>query len=213
MLQTEKSNFIHPTSIIDKSVKMGSGNYIGPFCLIGPNVTIGNNNRIEAYASIGSPPEHKDFWHTEYKGVKIEDNCIIREFTTINAGSVIDTHIGNNALILRGTYVGHDSIIHKDVTLSCNVILGGHTEIFAGANLGLGAITHQYSKIGHYAMLGMACVVTKKSDIQPFNTYVGSPARLLKRNQHIINKLKLTEEFISECTKIFNKKPKLKIAL
>ena len=189
-----KLNFIHPTAIVHKTVQLGSNNFIGPFCYLGENVVLGDFNRLEAYASVGTPPEHASYWTKKFGSVVIGNSCVIREFTTVNSGTDGDTRLGDRVILLRGSHVGHDSWIRSDVTLSCNVLVGGHSLIFDGANLGLGAILHQYSKIGHFAMLGMGCIVTKSSVIEPFRVYVGNPARYLKVNSVGLKRAHLTEE-------------------
>lgn len=189
----EMKNFIHPTAIVDSAVQMGTGNYIGPQCVIVGPVKIGNGNRFEAFCSIGTPPEHENFWKSKFEAVEIGDNCMIREFVTINAGTIGDTKLDSRVNILRGAYVGHDSHIESGVTLSANSLLGGHCYVFQGANLGLNVAVHQFSTIGHYSMLGMSTVVTKKSRIEPGNTYVGIPARLLKVNHVGISRNQLSE--------------------
>jgi UDP-N-acetylglucosamine acyltransferase len=86
--------------------------------------------------------------------------------------------------MLRGSHLGHDVMVENNVTISCNVLVGGHSIIGSGANLGLGAILHQFSKIGCYSMIGMGTIVTKKSNIQCFGTYVGNPAKYIKENDY-----------------------------
>lgn len=200
------TNVIHPTAIVSESATLGTGNYIGPFCLIGPNTQIGDNNRFEAYCSIATPPEHKDFWDKDHQSVVIGDNCVFREFITVNSGTINNTLISNNVIMLKGSHVGHDSIVHSLVTLSCNVMVGGHSIIYQGANLGLSAVLHQYSQIGQYAMIGMATVVTKKTTILPFNVYTGNPAKFLKLNQIGIQKSKLTMDEVKKLQIEFNQK-------
>lgn len=179
----DPSNFIHPTAIIGEDVIIGKHNYIGPNCVIYNNVEIGDRNRFEGFASIGSLPEHKDHFivGTSF-GVTISNNNTIREFTTINSGCTQNTTIGNNNIMLRGSHFSHDSIMENNVTLSCNVLIGGYSYIMEGANMGLGSICHQNSVIGAYSMVGMGGIVTKKSIIFPGHIYVGNPAKYLKEN-------------------------------
>ena len=90
----ESSNSVHPTSIIGEDVFIGKNNYIGPFCIIEDNVIIGDNNRIESNSVIGSLPEHKEYFKTGTSfGVRIGNNNTVREFTTINAGTIQNTII------------------------------------------------------------------------------------------------------------------------
>ncbi len=183
------SNYIHPTAIVEPSVKLGQNNHIGAFCYITGETTIGDNNRFEAYCSIGTPPEHKEFYGKETKGVVIGNDNVFREFITINSGCTQHTTIQNNVWILKGAYIGHDSLIESDAILSSGVLLGGYCIIGQNANLGLGAICHQNSIIGGGAMIGMGAIITKKNKILPLSVYVGNPAKFLKANAHKLNKL------------------------
>ena len=36
-------------------------------------------------------------------------------------------------------------------------------------------------------MIGMGCIITKKTPVKPFETHVGNPAKYLKQNEHRIN--------------------------
>jgi UDP-N-acetylglucosamine acyltransferase len=183
MKNMEENNFIHPTSIVEDNVILGKNNYIGPFCLIKSGTIIGDNNRFEAYVSIGTNPEHKEFFTGSDYSVTINNNNTFREFVTVNSGSVKDTLIGNNCILLRNSHVGHDCILEDGVTLSCNVLVGGHSLIKQGVNMGLGSICHQYSILGDYSMIGMGGIVTKSSNIKPGFIYVGNPCKVLKVNE------------------------------
>jgi len=177
-------NEIHSTAIIGKDVVLGKGNKIGAYCVITGNTIIGNNNVFESFSVIGSEPEHKAYFGKPNKGVFIGCDNIIREYVTINAGCERTTRLTNNCIMLRGSHLGHDVIVENNVTISCHVLVGGHSIIGSGANLGLGAILHQFSKIGCYSMIGMGTIVTKKSNIQCFGTYVGNPAKYIKENDY-----------------------------
>jgi UDP-N-acetylglucosamine acyltransferase len=193
------SNYIHQTAIVDSSVVMGKNNFIGPFTTIGPDVEIGDGNRFESYCSIGSPPEHKQFFKSsDNKGVKIGSNNTFREFVTVNAGAFRRTEIGDGCIMLRGSHHSHDSIMENLVTLSCNVLIGGHGHVMEGANVGLGAITHQYQVIGAYCILGMGTIVPKGIDLLPGYKFVGNPARMLSRNEVGLERAGVTEEKLME---------------
>lgn len=176
-------NYIHQTAIVDISVKMGTNNYIGPYCVIGEGVVLGDGNRFENHCSVGSPAEHKDFFYGNSPfATHIGSGNVFREFTTINSGTVRPTLIGNKCVMLRGSHHSHDSVLEDEVTLSCNVLVGGHSYIMKGAVCGLGAIMHQYSIIGAYAMLGMGTIVTKQAQVAPGEKYVGNPLRKIGMN-------------------------------
>ena len=168
----DPSAVIHPTAVIYGNVKIGADCYIG------------------AYSVIGSPPEHREaIAEGRQTGVLIRDNVRINEYVTVSAGVERTTTIRQRAFIQRGAYISHDTIIGNMVTVSCNVLIGGHSEIDRDANLGLGCIIHQRSKIREGCMIGMGAVVTKSQETQPYKVYVGSPAKYLKDNEYLINKL------------------------
>lgn len=189
----ENSNFIHPSAIIGTNVIIGKNNYIGANCYIVGNTTIGDNNHFEAFCSVGTFPEHRSFFNKkEMKGVVIGDNNVFREFITINSGCYQNTVLGNEIWMLRNSHVGHDSTIYDKTTLSCNVLIGGHSIVGEDVNFGLGSICHQFSVIGGGSMIGMGAIITKSANISPFGVYVGNPAKYLKVNTH---KLKNADMF------------------
>jgi UDP-N-acetylglucosamine acyltransferase len=191
-------NFIHPTAIVDSGVILGQNNYIGPYCYITGNTHIGDNNRFEAYCSIGTPPEHRDHFKGSLFSVIIGDNCTIREYVTINSGTVRDTVLHSNITMLRNSHIGHDSIIEDRANLSCNVLVGGHSYVMEGVNMGLGAMCHQFSVLGAYSMIGMGGIVVKASEIHPGEIYVGNPVKFLKENKIGLNRNGITPEKLSE---------------
>jgi UDP-N-acetylglucosamine acyltransferase len=176
-------NKIHPTAIIDSDVLIGTGNVIGPYAVILGNVCIGNDNWIGPHVTIGTPAQMRNGPHPATWGgdppvgsIHIGHNNIIREFTTVHSGTVIETTIGNNCYFMTQSHVPHDAQIQDDVTLSNSVQIGGHTIIQQGANIGLGAVIHQRLIVGMRAMIGMGSVVTKS--IPPFAMAYGSPANV-----------------------------------
>lgn len=193
-------NIIHHTAIIDNGVQLGENNYIGPYCYITGYTIIGNNNRFEAYCSIGTPPEHRDHFDNSPFPVIIGDGNTIREFVTINTGTVRNTVLGNNIVMLRNSHIGHDSIIEDKANLSCNVLIGGHSHIMEGANFGLGSMCHQFLVIGAYSMIGMGGIVVKSSIIQPGEIHIGNPVKFLKENKIGLNRNGIDSNRLSELT-------------
>ena len=140
---------IHKTAIIDKKAKINSSVEIGPYVVIGPNVEvdegtkiqshvnisghtkIGKNNKIFPFASIGNDPQD-----LKYKGentkLEIGDGNTIREYTTLNTGTVGGggvTKIGNNSLLMIGVHIAHDCIIGNNVVIANSAAIAGHAQI------------------------------------------------------------------------------------
>lgn len=198
-----EQNYIHPTAIIGNNVRLGKGNKIGAYVVIQGKTWIGDNNVFEPFCSIGNEGEHKDFFGKKNKGTFIGNNNIFREYVTINAGCFKPTQLGDNILMLKGSYVAHDCEINNDCTISCNVLIGGHSLLGVGVNMGFGSICHQYSKIGSYSMIGMGAIITKKVNVKCFGTYVGNPAKYIKENDY--QKQKWTDEMVLDICVEFDK--------
>lgn len=180
-------NFIHPTAIIEDSVELGFDNYIGPYCYIDKNVKIGNSNVFEPFCSIGGSAEHKDYFG-KCGHLKIGNNCFFKNYVSIDVGTEKTTEIKDDVLIFSNSHISHDNVIENNVVISSNVTTGGRVYIMKCANVGMGAIIHQYSVIGSYSMLGMGSIVSKKSKIEPGLIYFGNPAYPKRKNTIALNK-------------------------
>ena len=109
---------IDKTAIVNKNAKVHPSAKIGPYAVIGPNVEIGENteihshvsitgntkigksNKIYPFVSINDPQDLK--YNGEETSLVIGDNNKIREYVTINPGTIGGggkTKIGNNCLL------------------------------------------------------------------------------------------------------------------
>jgi len=162
---------------------------IHPTSIIYPNVIIGKNVEIGPYCIIGATSEIKNGYPLENLGVIIGDNTIITGNVTIDGGSINPTIVGNNCFIMKSVHIGHDSHIEDNVVLSAHSVLAGHVRICEYSNVGIGSLFHQFSLIGGGSMIGMGCVITKKSISEPFSKMVGNPGKNIGENSYVINKL------------------------
>ena len=71
--------------------------------------------------------------------------------------------------------------------------------------LGIKTIIHQNQVIGSYSMVGMGTIITKNKIIKPGYIYYGKPAKLIKKNNFIIKKLKIDENNLVKETQRFIK--------
>ena len=85
--------------------------------------------------------------------------------------------------MLKNSHCGHDSYLQDNVTLSCNVCIGGFTIVGKGTNVGLGAVVHQRLTIPEGCMIAMNAAITKKTILQPGRIYAGVPARDIGENK------------------------------
>ena len=110
--------------------------------------------------------------------LEIGDRNTIREFCTINTGTVEGnkkTLIGNDNWIMAYVHVAHDCIVGDDVILANCTQLAGHVEIGDFAMLGGFSGIHQFCRIGPHALTGVGSVVL--SDVPPYVTCSGDAAK------------------------------------
>ena len=195
------ANFIHETAIVSPKAKLGNDVYIGPFSIVGENITLGDNCRLESHVSLagnvtmgadnvlspfvtmGHPPQ--DFKHQggDDVGVIIGDRNQFREYANVHPGTDVgrpNTVIGNDCYMMVGSHCAHESILGDHVILSNGVQIGGAVEIGDYAILGGLCAIHQFTRIGAHAFIGGMATVT--TDIIPYGSVVGNPARLAGLN-------------------------------
>jgi UDP-N-acetylglucosamine acyltransferase len=183
---------IHKTAIIDKNAQISENVEIGPYSIIGPNVkildnvkiqshvnitgftTIGKDNKIYPFASIGNDPQDMKYNEEKTKLV-IGDKNTIREYTTINPGTIQGggiTKVGNNNLIMIGSHIAHDCIIGNNIVIANNAAIAGHAEIQDHVILGGNCGVHQFTRIGKMAMIGGMTGVSR--DVIPYGLSTGN---------------------------------------
>jgi len=186
---------IDPRAIVYPGAKLAPGVTVGPFSIIGPQVEIGEGSRIGAHvvlegrtrigrentiyhhASVGGPPQDKKYGG-EDTALEIGDGNTIREFVTINCGTVQDvgvTRLGDDNWIMAYVHIAHDCQIASHTILANVVQLGGHVKIDDWAILGGGVLVHQFVHVGAHSFIGMQSSVGR--DVPPFVKISGSPPR------------------------------------
>lgn len=202
------ANRIHRTAVIGEGVQLGDGNVIGPYAVILGPTEIGSENWIGPHVTIGASASdraapHPAAWEdapigdpaVDGHGVRIGDRNRIREFFSVHQGTRRTTTIGNDGYFLRGSHVAHDCVVADSVTLGSNVVVGGHSEVWPGANLGLGVVVHQHGRIGPHAMIGMGAVVRR--EVGAFTMNIGVPARATGVNVVGLSRRGVSDEAIA----------------
>lgn len=163
-------------SIIGEHVQIGAGSWIGPHVVIEGHTNIGKGNRIFQFCSVGAIPQDKKY-AGEPTRLEIGDNNTIREFCTINTGTVQDagvTRIGNDNWIMAYVHVAHDCQIGNHTILANAVQLAGHVHLGDWVFLGGLSGVHQFVRVGAHAMTGFQTRLSQ--DLPPFVTAAGNPA-------------------------------------
>lgn len=211
---------IHPTAIISKKAKLSSGVSVGPYSIIGDGVNIDEGTRIGAHcviegrtslgkrcqvftgAVVGSIPQD-----VKYKGevsfLEIGDDNIIREYVTINSGTEINskTVIGNDNLIMAYSHIAHNCVIGNNCIIANCGILAGYVTIEDRVVVGGMVGIHQFTHVGEYSIIGGCSKVV--SDIPPYSTCDGHPARIYGLNLVGLRRNGVGSEAIKQLSRAF----------
>ncbi len=158
---------VDPFTVIHSNVTVGEGTWIGSNVTIMEGAHIGKNCRIFPGAVIAAVPQDLKF-AGEKSLVEIGNNCTIREFVTINRGTLDKgkTSIGNNCLIMAYSHIAHDCSVGNNCIMSNNTQMAGHVEMGDWAVVGGVSAIHQYVRIGEHAFVAGGSLVGK--DVPPY---------------------------------------------
>ncbi len=201
MTTAARSNVtIHPTAIVDPAATLGDAVHIGPFCIIGPlvrlgdgtrlhnnvtitnRVTVGKQNDIHPHAVLGGMPQDLKY-RGEDTQVVIGDNNGIREFVTINIGTLGGggvTRIGNNNLLMAGSHIAHDCELGDHIVLANNTLVAGHVKIEDNVGMSANVGIHHFVTVGQNSFIGF--YAGANVDIPPFMLAAGYPTKIVSIN-------------------------------
>lgn len=164
-------------TIIGAAVEVGPGSVIGPHVVIEGRVRIGRDNRISQFASIGGPPQDKKY-AGEDTAVEIGDGNTIREYVTINRGTIGDaqvTRVGDDNWIMAYVHFAHDCQIGSHTIFANACELAGHVHVGDWAILGATTLVHQFVHIGAHSFTGMGTYLDR--DLPPYVKAAGNMAK------------------------------------
>jgi UDP-N-acetylglucosamine acyltransferase len=195
---------ISPFVTIYEDVVIGDGTWIGPNVTIMDGARIGSNCRIFPGAVISAIPQDLKF-EGEKSIVEIGDNVTIREFVTINRGTVdkMKTAVGDNSLLMAYVHVAHDCIIGKNCILANAVNMAGHVEVADFAVIGGMSAVHQFVKIGQHAMISGGSLIRK--DVPPFVKAGREPLAYVGVNSVGLRRRGFTNEQINQIQDVYRK--------
>jgi len=181
---------IHSTAIVDVGARVPDSSQIGPFCVIDADVELGEHCELVSHVHIGGPAkigaDNRFFPFSavglapqdlKYAGeptrLEIGDHNVVREYVTINRGTVGGgglTRVGSNCLIMAYSHIAHDCHVGDHVIMANAATLGGHVTVEEWAVVGALCPVHQYTRIGAHSYIGGGTTVTK--DVLPFSKTV-----------------------------------------
>jgi len=174
--ELDSSVEVGPYAVIGPRVRIGAGTVVGAHCVIDGHTTLGRDNRIFPFASIGGAPQDKKY-AGEPTRLSIGDGNTIREYVTINTGTVQDegeTRLGDDNWIMVYVHIAHDCRLGSHIILANAVQLAGHVHLGDWVFLGGLSGVHQFVRVGAHAMTAFQTRLAQ--DVPPFVTAGGNPA-------------------------------------
>jgi UDP-N-acetylglucosamine acyltransferase len=188
---------VGPYSVIGEHVEVGAGSRIGSHVVLDGHTRIGQRNTIWHFVSIGAPPQDKKY-KDEPTGVSIGDRNTIREFCTINRGTVQDageTRVGNDNWIMAYVHFAHDCQIGNNAIFANLAQIAGHVSVGDWAILGGNTQAHQFVQIGAHSFTGMGTYLAQ--DLPPYVTAAGNMARPFGINKEGLKRRGFSPEAIA----------------
>ncbi len=190
---------IHRTALIDPTAHLGQDVSVGPYTIVGPRVTMGDRCTLAAHVAIernaklgagvkvgygtviGNDPQDLKY-QGEETWVEVGDDTVVREYCTINRGTVSTgkTTIGRRCFLMSYVHVAHDCVIGDDVIVANAVQMAGHVAVEDRAIISGIIGIHQFVRIGTFAFVGGGSRVNQ--DVPPYTKAVGNPVHLYGLN-------------------------------
>ncbi len=200
--QIARNVVIEPFATIHKNVVIGEGTWVGSNVTIMEGARIGKNCRIFPGAVISAIPQDLKF-NGEDSTVEIGDDTTIREFVTINRGTVASykTVVGKDCLLMAYVHVAHDCVVGDHCVLANAVNLAGHINIEDYAIIGGLSAVHQFVNIGKHVMISGGSLIRK--DVPPFTKAARDPLSFVGINSIGLRRRGYASEKINEIQNIY----------
>lgn len=184
---------LEPGVVVHAGVHVAAGAVIKAGTVLESGARIMENAVVGPYAVVAGVPADHAFKGEESLAV-VEAGAMVREFVTIHraTGEGRTTRVGENAMVMAYSHVGHNAQVGKRAVLTNLVQLGGHVQIGDDAVVGGGTVVHQFSRVGRLAMLGGGSALGR--DVLPFAMARGNPARHLRLNSVGLKRAGMTKE-------------------
>ena len=115
------------------------------------------------------------------KYAEIGEGTVVLHQAFVNAGA----KVGKNVILNTMTDVDHDAVIGDFTHLSVGVLVAGEAKVGDRCFCGIGSTIQHTRTVTSDVILGAGTLVVK--DISEPGVYIGSPAKLLRKNEQSIN--------------------------
>ncbi len=197
-----KNVIVEPFAFIDKDVVIGDGTWIGSNAVIKSGARIGKNCKIFHGAVISAIPQDLKY-RGEETFVEIGDNTTIREYVTVNKGTLSKgvTRVGSNVLLMAYVHVAHDCVVKDNAIMVNNVQIAGEVEIDEWAIVGGSSAIHQFVRIGKHSFISGGSLVRK--DVPPYIKAGREPMRYEGVNSVGLRRRNFTIDQINQILDIY----------
>ena len=212
---------IHPSAIVHEGALLGVDVEIGPYSIIGPNVKLGDRTKVMPqvfldghtsmgadcmvypFASIGSQTQDLKYKVGNKTYVEIGDRTTVREYVTINSGTMDGevTKVGSGSLIMAYCHVAHGCKVGNRVIMANNASLSGDVLVEDDVVIGGMSGIHQFTRIGTCAMIGGMAKITQ--DVPPYMLVDGNPSGVHGINSVKLQRLNVSVETVALVKKAF----------
>ena len=153
---------VGPFTTIEDDVEIGEGSTIASNVTIFAGSRIGKNVEIFPGAVIGGKPQDLKF-AGEYTTTHVGDGTTVREYVTVNRGTIAagKTVVGKNCLLMAYVHVAHDCILGDNIILANNVNLAGHVELEDYVIIEGQVGVQQFVRIGKHSFVAGGSLVRK----------------------------------------------------
>lgn len=202
---------IHPTAAVDPTAELADDVVVGPFCLVEAGVVLGPGCRLESHATIrgnttmgarnvvaqgavlGGDPQDRKF-AGEPTFLRIGDDNVFREYVTVHraTGEGKTTVVGNRCYLMAFVHLGHNVVLHDDVTIANSVGVSGHVTVESMVTIGGMTGFHQFVRVGRLAMVGGMSRIVR--DVPPYTLVEGMDQQVRDINAVGLRRIGVTSE-------------------
>jgi UDP-N-acetylglucosamine acyltransferase len=159
---------------------------------------LGARNRVFQFASLGEISQDMSAKYEDDTRVEIGDDNVIREYVTIQRGTLKDTgvtRIGNNNWVMAYCHIAHDCAVGDRCVFANGTTFAGHVTVEDWVVLGGATLIHQFCRIGAHSFSAGGAGITR--DVPPFVLVQGNPAAARGINIEGIRRRGFTAEDLS----------------
>ena len=197
-----KNVTVHPFAYIDKNVEIGDNNEIMPNASLMSGTRMGSGNTVYQGAVIAAVPQDFNFKGDETY-VRVGDNNIIRENAVITRGTFPDhdTIIGNHNFIMQAVRISHDVEVGSHCIVGNGSQVSGYCKIYDCAILTSNVLMQGHTRLGSYSIVQGGCRFIK--DIPPFIVAAHDPTSFYSINTKILEHENFSETLIKHIAQAY----------